>query len=192
MKALDIDYMNRGYFYASGPARKDLAGYGGWAHSDNSPSREAGGEDRKLRMVITKEPSDWRKVYCGRKVYLRNGTKDTIYFNAQDSRLYMKVEALDEQGIWKDVEYLPSSWCGNSYHMVALPPRQYWSFVTPDYEGSFKTKLRISVLYVIGPERRGGTELTLYSNEVDGSINPAQFWRKREYFPGGIMDPYND
>ncbi len=32
----------------------------------------------------------------------------------------------------------------------------------------------------------------IYSKEFDGSINPGQFWRKRDYVPAGIMDPYND
>ena len=35
-------------------------------------------------------------------------------------------------------------------------------------------------------------ELIIYSNEFDGYINPAQFWRKQDYSPNGIMDPYND
>jgi len=40
--------------------------------------------------------------------------------------------------------------------------------------------------------RRGRKEVTVYSNEYSGSVNPAQFWRKPEYIPAGIMDPYNN
>ncbi len=32
----------------------------------------------------------------------------------------------------------------------------------------------------------------VYSNEIDGYINPGQFWNKRIYHSGGLMDPYND
>jgi hypothetical protein len=53
-----------------------------------------------------------------------------------------------------------------------------------------KTKLRAQLYYkkTIDQEK----EDLIYSNEIDGSINPGQFWNKRTYYPGGIMDPYND
>ena len=35
-------------------------------------------------------------------------------------------------------------------------------------------------------------EIVIYSNIINGSINAGQFWRKPEYFPSGLMDPYND
>lgn len=47
-------------------------------------------------------------------MYVVNNTTNKITFNAQDSRLYMKMQAKDSAGEWKDIEYLPSSWCGNS------------------------------------------------------------------------------
>jgi hypothetical protein len=101
----------------------------------------------------------------------------------------MKIQALDKQGQWNDIEYLPSSWCGNSYHHVKLAPGSYWSFVMPVYEGEIKTKLRAELDH-IGDDRECGK--TIYSNEIEGSINPAQFWNKTTYYPNGLMDPYND
>ena len=114
----------------------------------------------------------------------------------------MKTQALDPKGVWRDIEYLPNSWCGNSYHQVVLPENHYWTFVTPVYEGCYYTKLRIE-LSSIDPSKHKGSkarrefgtikeELVLYSNEFEGSINPAQFWRRPEYQSGGIMDPYNE
>ena len=34
------------------------------------------------------------------------------------------------------------------------------------------------------------TEVVIYSNEIEGSVNPGQFWNKKRYHPNGIMDPY--
>ncbi|MBL7973292.1 MAG: hypothetical protein JNJ85_00170 [Candidatus Kapabacteria bacterium] len=108
----------------------------------------------------------------------------------------MKVQALNSKGEWKDIEYLPSSWCGNSYHTLTLNSKHYWTFLTPVYEGEFKTKLRIELKYIDptdkSEKRRDKNEITVYSNEYEGSINPGQFWNKREYYPSGLMDPYND
>ena len=139
-------------------------------------------------------------------VYVVNATSDTIHFNAQDSRLYMKMQASDRKGAWRDIEYLPSSWCGNSYHSVDLPVNHYWTFVAPIYEGSFSTKLRIELTYVDPSDKldvnergrfldhayRDKRELKVYSNEFEGTINPAQFWRWPGYHATGIMDPYNE
>ena len=119
-----------------------------------------------------------------------------IDFNAQDSRLHMKVQALNSKGEWKDIEYLPRSWCGNSYHTLTLEPNNFWTFLTPIYEGDFKTKLRIELKHIDSEDKSEKSwkkkEITIYSNEYEGSINPGQFWRKQDYYPGGIMDPYND
>jgi hypothetical protein len=102
----------------------------------------------------------------------------------------------NEKGIWKDIEYLPSSWCGNSYHTLTLEKMNYWAFTTPKYEGEIKTKLRIELKYLDPKEksgkRRNRKEMTIYSNEFEGSINPGQFWNKQPYYPNGIMDPYYD
>jgi hypothetical protein len=91
---------------------------------------------------------------------------------------------------------LPGSYCGNSYHTLTLEPNYYWKFVTPVYDGDVKTKLRIQLTYIDpadkSPYSRNRKEITLYSNEYDGSINPAQFWREQGYSAQGIMDPYND
>ncbi|HEY5745431.1 MAG TPA: hypothetical protein VIU12_05095 [Chryseolinea sp.] len=108
------------------------------------------------------------------------------------------MQALNTEGEWLDIEYLPSSWCGNSYHILKLNPGMCWTFTVPRYEGDFKTRLRMEVRYINpkrNPEkytRRAKDELVLYSPEFEGSINPGQFWRQNTYIPSGIMDPYNN
>jgi hypothetical protein len=57
-----------------------------------------------------------------------NTTNDKVQFKAQDSRLYLVAEALNEKNEWVAITYLPSSWCGNSYHEITLDANEYWSF----------------------------------------------------------------
>lgn len=195
---LNIDVMNRGYFYAhSKPHKRDLGGFGG---SDNEPqpiSKKNNFPENKLSVIVTPNLKDTIfHNYVGMNVFIANTSKHQFDFNAQDSRLYMKVQALDQKGQWQDIEYLPSSWCGNSYHILSLESKKFWTFLTPVYEGDFKTKLRIELKY-IDPEDKSENrwdkkEITIYSNEYEGSINPGQLWRKGGYRNGGIMDPYND
>lgn len=194
---LNIDFMNRGYFYAySKPHKDDIGGFGS---SDNFPKRISKSNNFQpdtLSVVVHPELKDTIfGSYNAITVYVANTTSDDICFNAQDSRLYMKVQALNTKGEWKDIEYLPSSWCGNSYHTLTLESKYFWTLLTPVYEGEFKTKFRIELKYIAPkdkPDRRGKKEITIYSNEYEGSINPGQYWHKREYYPRGIMDPYND
>jgi len=195
--AWDIDYMNRGYFYAYSKSNEhDLGGYGG---SRNVPKKikNEGFPKGKLALTVNASAIDpGSKDYQSYSVNVSNLTKSEINFSAQDSRLYMVVQAKDADGQWKNIEYLPSSWCGNSYHLLTLEKNRYWTFQTPVYGGEYKTKLRISLQYLDpadqSKDRRERKELTVYSNEYEGGVNPAQFWNKRDYYPGGIMDPYND
>lgn len=138
--------------------------------------------------IFPDSPTAWMRSYQGLKVHVSNFGVDSFFFDAQDSRLYMKVQALDSGGRWRDIEYLPNSWCGNSYHEVFLGPGEYWLFAIPEYEGAIKTKIRIELRYKLHAGR--SPDLYLYSNTVEAGINPAQFWRKEGYTPRGIMDPY--
>jgi hypothetical protein len=92
-------------------------------------------------------------------------------------------EALDRSGNWQPVEYLPSSWCGNSYHRVALPSGQQWDFVAPVYAGSYETRMR----FVLEEKDR-----VITSNEFTGFVDESQFERDQPLVSGGIMDPYSD
>lgn len=195
---LNIDFMNRAYFYAySKPNKKDLGGFGGSSNFPKKISKSITFPKKELSVVVNYELKD--TIYGDNNaitVYIGNTTGGKINFNAQDSRLYMKVQALNSNGEWKDIEYLPNSWCGNSYHTLTLDSKHYWTFLTPIYEGEFKTKLRIELKYIDptdkSEKRWDKNEITVYSNEFEGSINPGQFWNKREYYPSGLMDPYND
>ncbi|TVT38446.1 WG repeat-containing protein [Hymenobacter setariae] len=190
---LNLDFMRRGiYPVASAPLRR-YAGAGGWGQSDNQ-SRPIGNRRftaHALGVQVAQQatPGTFGKRYHGYALTISNTTADTIVFDAQDSSLSLTLQAQDKQGQWRDIEYSPSSWCGNSYHRVFLAPGQYWQLPVPAYAGEFPTQLRARLLH----RRARGTrsqQVVVYSNSFAGSVNPAQFWRPQGYSPQGIMDPY--
>jgi len=191
---LNIDYMTRGYYYASSPYTHALDGPGGHGGSSNGSALISNGLTVKASgfevIIDTTQKCRWAERYEGIKVYVLNASKDTLYFEASDSRLYMEMQAMNKRGEWQDIEYLPSSWCGNSYHTLFLPSGEYWQFNAPVYHGEIATKIRVQLLYKRSPSNASND--VIYSNIIEGHINPGQFWRKREYYPNGIMDPYFD
>jgi hypothetical protein len=193
LKPLNINFKNRGYCYAASAHLKSAAGFGGWGGSDNlyqpvSTSNELA--DNTLKVVLKPEERHaFAAKLAGFALYVINATNDTIFFEAQDSRLNLKLQAQDKKGEWRDIEYLPGSWCGNSYHHVYLPSRYQWMFVVPEYAGTLRTKIRAALGYQTGLR---SDEQWLYSNEIEGSVNPDQFDKMPKYKPNGIMDPYNN
>lgn len=198
LKTLNIDFMNRGYFYAySEPDSEDIGGFRGSLNLPQLVDSNDTFQSNNVSINVNLDKQDTISgIYKGFKVYVVNNSQNNIDFNAQDSRLYMKVQAQNILGQWRDIEYLPSSWCGNSYHTLTLEKKNFWTFSTPKYEGEFKTKFRIELKYIdpSGKSKKGKEkkEITIYSNEYEGSVNPGQFWNKREYYSNDIMDPYND
>jgi len=180
---VNVSFMMRGYCLAGSRVDKQAEGFG---LSDNDPKkltdREAGRAGQLALVAIPQKVVPFANKYRGLKLLLINRTKREAEFSASDSRLSILQEAQDSKGQWKPIEYLPASWCGNSYHRVFLPAGHFWEFAAPIYTGTRKTKLRF-VLQGKQP---------LYSNEFEGSINPGQFTQKQGHAPTDIMDPYND
>lgn len=125
--------------------------------------------------------------YYAKKIYIANTTQSPQLFQCQDYTLYLKMQALNNSGQWQDIEYLPSSWCGNSYYEDTLPAMSYWEFVFPVYSGIFKTKVRfkLSGIYNLN------SVYDIYSEEFEGNINPAQFWRKSYEQPNRRLNIYD-
>lgn len=191
LEDLNIDFMLRGYFYA-GSQIKDENALGGFGGSDNFPKSfksDISAPKGKISLIaLPNEETVFGEKYKGIKLLLVNATNKKADFSASDSRLYIVQEALDTDGKWKPVEYLPSSWCGNSYHMVFLDANQYWEFSAARFTGEIKTKLR----FRLDQHNSEQTKTPIYSNEFDGSINKKQFTEQKPYNPSGIMDPYNN
>lgn len=125
-------------------------------------------------------------LYNGIKVFVSNTTKNNVDFNSWNNCLLMTVQAKNRNSEWEDIEYLEQDFCGENFNVTSLEKMNYWSFVTPVYEGEFKTKLRIKLMYIDpldkSEDRWNKQEIVVFSNEYDGSINPGQFWvKEKEY-----------
>ena len=183
---LNIDFMLRGHIYAKSSII-DTTALGGFGGSDNLPkeiNESLNLDTNELVLKIdTIQTTTFNDKYNGYKLYIANKTDTIAQFYASDSRLSVISEVF-YKGEWKPVEYLPSSWCGNSYHDVFLNPNEYWEFDIPKFTGKIKTKLR----YKLTLDR----DKYLYSNEILTSINKGQLKNKEGHKPNGIMDPYND
>lgn len=176
-------FMLRGYCYA-GNTQDDPKAFGGYAKSDNLPkplTATTASPDLHLELVETTDVV-FAEKYAGLHVRLVNGSEDTAEIPASDSRLALVQEAQDSDGTWKEIEYLPQSWCGNSYHAVYLPAKHYWEFTAPKYSGPQQTRLRFKL--TLSPER------VLYSTSYEGGIHPEQFNQKQPRRPVDLMDPH--
>jgi hypothetical protein len=180
-----IDYMQRGYIYA-GTAMEDEEALGGFGSSSNVPKPLTNAfafQQSGFFLVIDTASKASFSSYNGYKFYIINNSDSLVKLDASDSRLSVIAQAYIDNK-WQDIEYLPSSWCGNSYHTVYLKKRQYWEFTVPKYNGKIKTKLR----YVLSLDN--GKKL--YSNEINAGINRKQLTEKEGHTPSGLMDPYNE
>jgi len=167
LKSIDTQTM-LGVFYEAG-SRADTDAPGGYATSANYPEalgKNPFGINGEISLLaLTNDVRAFNTTNVGFRVVLVNRTDHEVSLDASDSCIFLFQEALDRDGKWRRIEYLPPSFCGNSYHSVFLPTNHYWAFIVPTYSGTFKTRLR----FVLRDKQ------PIYSNEFDGRINPAQF-----------------
>jgi len=178
----DTPYLQRGGYYA-GSKIKDKLALGGFGPSDNFPHAITSDDAAKTSSwYLLAEPDVVMEV--GKSRYMRlslvNATGHELAFDASDSCLTIVQEAKDDAGVWRSIEYLPSSWCGNSYHRVILGSTEFWSFPAARFRGANKTLLRFHMTL---------KDQHVYSNEFEGSVNPTQFTAMEPHRPQGIMDP---
>ncbi|CAM1341649.1 hypothetical protein [Tenacibaculum amylolyticum] len=185
LDSLNIDFQLRGSCYAFS-SKKNIKESNGEAHSENI-AKPNNGKFKKGLFGLYLSENELQKVYknnIGHTLYLVNTTDKKVDLYAQDSRLDIKAEVKSKAGLWTEITYLPSSWCGNSYHTITLGSDEYWEFVQPIFKGNYKTTLR----YKLELENT-----SIVSNEIVAFINLEQLdkERKQGYQPNGIMDPYN-
>ena len=187
-ECLNVKYKLRGYFYA-GTSQVDTSALGGFYQDSNVPKKLTAeiadySKSNKLALVVKPElHTEFEKGIAGFKVFIINKSKTVKELPAQDSRLYLKRQVFYNNK-WRDIEYLPSSWCGNSYHNVYIKPNEYYEFAAPCLKGKIKAKFRFE-LYI-------NDELTLYSEEFTGSFNKRQLRKEQGHQPVGLMDPYDN
>lgn len=188
LDSLDIVYQLQGECYAFSSEKNEQPSNGEW-HSPNRPLETNGRFTQdKLYLLAEEQPVKYGDTdIVGHKLYLVNTTNKKAVFGVQDSRLSIITEVLDQYGNWKPITYLPSSFCGNSYHTITLDKNEYWEFIQPVYTGEFETKLRYRL-----DGQEGGK--TIVSNEITTCINPEQMnpeQKERNKGGGNLMDPYS-
>lgn len=182
MNFVSVPWMMPGYCVA-GSRFRDLEARGGFGKSRNFPTAATETIEAKLLYLVA-QPGVVTQFgkQPGMRVLLVNQTGQMLSFAASDSRLEIIQEAQDENGVWRAIEYLPRSWCGNSYHRVSLPSAHLWVFPAPRYQGEFPTRLRFTLALEDGS--------FVHSNVFEGSIHREQFVLRQDYSTGLIMDPY--
>lgn len=184
-KDLNIKYMLQGNIYAASSII-DSTAPGGFGGSDNLPKElkktDFSEKGLFLKIDTTKATIISEKIN-GYKFFIVNKTDSIAKFYASDSRLSVIAQAFVNNE-WKNIEYLPSSWCGNSSHKVFLKPQEYWEFDIPKFSGKLKTKIRYRL--------KLGKDIFIYSNEISASINKKQLSYKQGHKSNGLMDPYID
>lgn len=212
---IDVDYMLPVYFHAYSLSNGLPVKSEGWGMSSNVhrtiPESATFAPGRVILVARADLETPFNDAISGIPVYLANRSGDPLFLIAQDSRLPMIVEALDTAGIWRPIEYIPETICGNSFHVLRLPTYSYWSFVVPQYSGRFPTRMRLRLLVVKPGEHEieypnaladwhGGPMVdnqdvdldTLYSNEWTGRINPGQFEQRQGHEGADLMDLYHE
>jgi hypothetical protein len=168
----------------------DSEGLGGHAVSKNTPRPWTGQAPPAPGVVVLVEPATRSEVgrRVGMRVVVLNATEARVAFSVQDSMLDLVQEALEPgTGEWRPIEYMPRSWCGNSYHTVFLGPNECWEVAAPRYAGELKTQLRFRLTI-----SRRGEPARVYSVPFEGSVNPGQFLTKQGHRPTNLMDPYDE
>lgn len=185
---LDVKFKLKGYFYA-GTSKIDTTAIGGFYEDDNRPKKidskinNISIQDTFQIIVKSDTPTEFENGISGFKVFVINKTDSIINLPAQDSRLYMKRQVFYKNE-WKDIEYLPGSWCGNSYHSVSIKSNEFWEFKAPCIVGKITSKFR----FVLDTD----DDLPIYSNEFQGSFNRRQLKKEQGHKSLGLMDPYNN
>ncbi|MEO5645084.1 MAG: hypothetical protein ABIQ40_11355 [Bacteroidia bacterium] len=168
LDSVDVHFHLRGGCYAYSSNKNAIAS-NGEAHSNNTAQAVDGTFPREgFYLIINRNELikiDGGKLGC--KLYLVNTSDSLVNLSASDSRLYIVAEALNEDNIWQPITYLQSSWCGNSYHTVALDTNEFWEFDIPVFKGELKTKVR----YTLSLGNKG----QIHSNEIVAFINRDQF-----------------
>jgi len=187
-ECLDAKVKLRGYFYAN-TSVEDTTNLGGYGGSSNS-SKKLPNEIKRMvsqnafTLLAALDTSETiGKDVQGFKVYVVNSTDSLVSLPEQDSRLYLKRQVY-HNNTWRDVEYLPSSWCGNSYHNINLASESYWEFLAPCMQGKTEALFRF--------ELELSNNKIVYSNTFRGSFNTTQLEKEQGYKSSSLMDPYDN
>lgn len=190
LRQFNISYMREAdYEVGSIGNMPVLRSHGGWQPSKNVFKKITSVYNFKpntLDIIVDDERNEiFEEVYEGYKFYITNNTKDSIFFEAYKSKIDVMLEAKNSYGDWEEIEDQIKDWepeipkdklylkDKRGFHQLYLLSKTYWELTIPKYYGALKTKLRLKLTYKDSPD---GEAKTIYSNEFNGGVNPAQFW----------------
>ncbi|HEY8899465.1 MAG TPA: hypothetical protein VIM61_03580 [Chthoniobacterales bacterium] len=118
----------------------------------------------------------------GVPLYVVNRTKETVTFDSQDGNIFVMLEHRLPDGTWERAEPHASSWCGNSYYPITLPPGQYFKFHGFAPTSGEKSHVRYA----------GYGGLKLFSNDGEGLALPAAIAEAQRDHLGRQISPTID
>lgn len=150
-----------------------------------------------IEFTIIDEPMVWAEHFRGFKVRMTNISDADINLTARDGNIYIVQQARDRAGNWRNLEYQPGSFCGNSYASWVFRAGSAWEFIAPRFKGRFTTELRFAFVDTnaryADPAIAAQHPLTvMYSPTFIGSINDSQFTRRRPQYRyrKGVVNRY--
>lgn len=167
-KSMNVSSPSQFKFHAYSSPNNAIPSNGEW-RSDNVPKPVTSAFKRNgiYLTAATNQFVKYDDQHIGNVLFLVNTSDSSLVLDASDSYLYMQIEAQNKRQKWQAISEPPYSYCGNSFHTIILDKEEYWTFPTPIFAGTFKTKIRY-VLHL-------GKDRILVSNEVSATINPSQF-----------------
>ncbi len=97
---------------------------------------------------------------------ISNYTQDTIWLPVQDNSAIAILEAKNEQGEWKPIQFWPISGCGNSYRDQSIAPGQTLLLNAKRDLGAIPTAMRL---------RLHGINRIFVSESFPGTITESLF-----------------
>ncbi|WP_298518422.1 hypothetical protein [uncultured Kordia sp.] len=114
-----------------------------------------------MPMAVSYNKTEYRTNKKSYPVFIKN-TSNKIHQIGIGEILYMKTEAKDSTGNWREIERDFMYFCGTGLARYYLNPNQIAITAFRQNYGRFKTKFRIKF---------GSFEHPIYSNEIDGYLN---------------------
>lgn len=138
------------------------------------------GEQGKLSVVIDPDEKSREGRSDALRIKIVNRTSERATFAAIDSCLHLVQEAQNAEGKWSPIQRTTPGTgprdCAVGAHRVFLEPGEYWQVSAPNFQGSFKTKIRFRLDQGLYQQKYpGGGGRILYSSEFEGSVDPELF-----------------
>ena len=164
-------YLKTSSYYKSNKVRKSNFPYRQSLQNTVLDSTDIGNSYKISGYTITIDSSAdyvYNKEFEGYLVSITNLTGEDQVVNTQDGRISLRTEVFYKDQ-WLPIDFMQSSWCGNSYFEVTMRNESTWNIVMPKYSGHKTGPIRICLAIY-----KDGKEQEYYSQSFEGSYNTSQ------------------